>query len=77
MTRQQTEWMSTACILCFTNCGIKVQIGGEEQYVSLCRRHWREKMDAAAAVEYLRDKGAQRDGGPWCLYVGLLYPHWP
>jgi len=31
MTDRQTEaeWKSTACNLCFTNCGIKVQIGGE------------------------------------------------
>jgi thymidine kinase len=39
--------------------GAQVQIGGEEQYVSLCRRHWREKMDAAAAV----------DAGAACLQV--------
>ncbi|QUJ75499.1 thymidine kinase [Sulfitobacter albidus] len=26
--------------------GAQVQIGGNETYVSLCRRHWREKMDA-------------------------------
>lgn len=30
MTDQQAEWQSTACILCFTNCGIKVQTGGED-----------------------------------------------
>ncbi|SDD07103.1 thymidine kinase [Ruegeria marina] len=27
--------------------GAQVQIGGNETYVSLCRRHWREAMDAA------------------------------
>jgi len=26
--------------------GAQVQIGGNETYVSLCRRHWRETMDA-------------------------------
>lgn len=30
MSEGQAEWQSTACILCFTNCGIKVQTGGED-----------------------------------------------
>ncbi|SDX43046.1 thymidine kinase [Roseicitreum antarcticum] len=29
--------------------GEQVQIGGNATYVSLCRRHWREAMDTAAA----------------------------
>jgi anaerobic selenocysteine-containing dehydrogenase len=24
------EWQSSACILCELNCGIKVQVGGED-----------------------------------------------
>ena len=26
--------------------GEQVQIGGNETYISLCRRHWREALDA-------------------------------
>ncbi len=29
------------------------------------------------ALEYLRDKGKDNTSGPWALYVGLLFPHWP
>lgn len=29
--------------------GAQVQIGGNDTYVSLCRRHWREAIDAATA----------------------------
>lgn len=29
------------------------------------------------AVDYLRGKAAAPEKGPWALYVGLLYPHWP
>jgi choline-sulfatase len=29
------------------------------------------------AVDYLQKKGDQKDGKPWALYVGLLFPHWP
>jgi thymidine kinase len=25
--------------------GAQVEIGGNEKYISLCRRHWREAMD--------------------------------
>ncbi|MEM7616041.1 MAG: thymidine kinase, partial [Pseudomonadota bacterium] len=25
--------------------GPQIQVGGNETYVSLCRRHWREAMD--------------------------------
>lgn len=28
-------------------------------------------------IDYLRQKGTQKVDGPWALYVGLLYPHWP
>lgn len=30
--------------------GAQVQIGGNETYVSLCRRHWREEIEAAGAL---------------------------
>ncbi|MEL6520260.1 MAG: thymidine kinase [Pseudomonadota bacterium] len=30
-----------------TQSGAQVQIGGNETYVPLCRRHWREEMDGA------------------------------
>ena len=29
------------------------------------------------ARDYLRQKGAAPQKEPWCLYVGLVYPHWP
>ncbi len=29
------------------------------------------------ACEYLREKARKKEESPWCLYVGLLYPHWP
>lgn len=29
------------------------------------------------AKEYLRQKGHAPQKDPWCLYVGLVYPHWP
>ena len=29
------------------------------------------------ALQYLRDKSGRKSEGPWALYVGLLYPHWP
>ena len=28
-------------------------------------------------LEYLRKKGRDAPDRPWCLYVGLLQPHWP
>lgn len=31
--------------------GAQVQVGGNETYVSLCRRHWREEMGDTAAQE--------------------------
>jgi thymidine kinase len=30
--------------------GNQVQIGGNETYVSLCRRHWREAVDEGDAT---------------------------
>jgi len=29
--------------------GDQVQIGGNESYISLCRKHWREAMGALSA----------------------------
>jgi choline-sulfatase len=29
------------------------------------------------AVEYLKQKGSEREGRPWLCYVGLVYPHDP
>lgn len=29
------------------------------------------------ACDYLREKAKKKKDEPWCLYVGLLYPHWP
>ena len=26
-----TDWQPTACILCSINCGIEVQVGGEDE----------------------------------------------
>jgi choline-sulfatase len=28
-------------------------------------------------IDYLQQKGKEKTGKPWGLYVGLLYPHWP
>ena len=33
--------------------GAQVEIGGNDRYVSLCRRHWRETMEGAAGQETL------------------------
>ena len=30
MSKQEGEWKSSACILCSLNCGIEVQLGGED-----------------------------------------------
>jgi choline-sulfatase len=30
------------------------------------------------AVDYIRRKGSESDSsGPWAMYVGLMFPHWP
>ena len=29
------------------------------------------------AVDYLKEKGSEKDGKPWMLYVGMVYPHEP
>ncbi|CAG7599779.1 Ulvan-active sulfatase [Paenibacillus solanacearum] len=29
------------------------------------------------AIDYLQHKGAEKEGGPWAMYVGLMFPHWP
>lgn len=43
--------------------GAQVQIGGNETYVSLCRRHWREAMDdRPAAPHAVTPPGAVSDG---------------
>lgn len=31
-TAQKAEWLSTACNLCYANCGIQVQVGGENNH---------------------------------------------
>ncbi len=32
---------------------------------------------AAAAADWLRERAASPDGKPWCLFVGLVAPHFP
>lgn len=36
-----------------------------------------DRQVADWALDYIREKGMQEAREPWCLYVGLLFPHWP
>ena len=36
-----------------------------------------DRIITSWALEYLRQQGQQGSGGPWALYVGLIFPHWP
>ncbi|MEP2532082.1 thymidine kinase [Shimia sp.] len=42
--------------------GAQVQIGGNESYVSLCRRHWREAMEDPATSTATKDISSARAG---------------
>jgi len=37
-----------------------------------------DRVITGYALDYLRERGANRaKEGPWALYVGFIYPHWP
>lgn len=29
------------------------------------------------AIDFLQRKGSEKEGKPWAMYVGLMFPHWP